>query len=164
MSLYDTPLLLIDGSSTDLSAWADDALLIVNVASKCGFTGQYAGLEALHRAYADRGLHVLGFPCDQFGGQEPGTEAEIAAFCSATYGVSFPMFGKVDVRGPGRDPLWAELTGATDAAGEAGEVQWNFEKFLVGPAGAVVARFRTPVAPDDPALVAAVEAVLPGPR
>lgn len=161
MSLYDLPLRSLDGAETDLSAYAGDALLVVNVASKCGFTRQYAGLEELARGYARRGLTVLGFPCNQFGGQEPGSEAEIAEFCSATYGVSFPLFAKVDVNGPDRSPVFAELTAAADPAGEAGDVQWNFEKFLVAPGGEVRARFRTRTEPDDPALVAALEGALP---
>jgi glutathione peroxidase len=133
----------------------------VNVASKCGLTPQYAGLEELQRTYGSRGFSVLGFPCNQFYGQEPGTAEEIATFCAATYGVSFPMFEKVEVNGEGRHPLFAILTEALDDAGEAGDVRWNFEKWLVSPTGDVVRRFRPQWEPDDPGLVAAVEAVLP---
>jgi glutathione peroxidase len=136
-------------------------LLIVNVASKCGLTPQYAGLEDLHKRFADQGFAVVGFPCNQFGGQEPGSADEIAEFCSATYGVSFPMFEKIDVNGAQRHPIYTELTATADAEGEAGDVQWNFEKFLVGPDGAVLARFRPMTAPDAPELVEAIEANLP---
>jgi len=151
----------LDGTDASLDDYAGLAVLVVNVASKCGFTRQYAGLEALYERYRDRGLTVLGFPCNQFGGQEPGSAEEIAEFCSLTYGVSFPMFDKVDVNGPDRHPLFARLTEAADVTGKAGDVTWNFEKFLVSPQGEVVGRFRTKVEPDDPALVDAIEAVLP---
>ena len=124
-------------------------------------TPQYAGLERLHERYAGRGFAVVGFPCNQFGGQEPGTAAEIGEFCSTTYGVTFPMFEKVEVNGPGRHPVYTELTAIPDASGEAGDVQWNFEKFLVGPDGRVLARFRPQTTPEDPALIAAIEANLP---
>jgi glutathione peroxidase len=134
----------------------------VNVASDCGFTPQYAGLEALYERYRRRGLSVLGFPSNQFGAQEPGAAEEIAEFCSSTYGVTFPMFAKTDVNGPDRHPLFERLTRTADAEGNAGDVAWNFEKFLVSPDGEVVARFRSSVAPDDPAVLAAVESVLPG--
>ncbi len=158
MTLSDIPLTRLDGTSGALPA--GQALLVVNVASKCGLTPQYAGLEELQKTYADRGFSVLGFPCNQFLGQEPGTSEEIAEFCSATYGVSFPMFEKVDVNGEDRHPLFAELTAVPDAAGEAGDVQWNFEKWLVAPDGSVQ-RFRPATEPLDPTLVSAIEAVLP---
>ena len=161
MSLYDIPLQTLDGTPTSLGEYRGTALLLVNVASKCGLTPQYAGLEKLHENYADRGFAVLGFPCNQFAGQEPGTPEEIATFCSTSYGVTFPLFAKLEVNGAGRHPLYAELTRAPDATGEAGDVAWNFEKFLVGPHGDIRARFRPKVTPGDPALVAAVEAVLP---
>ena len=151
----------LDGADADLADYAGQAVLVVNVASKCGFTDQYAGLEALYERYHERGFTILGFPCNQFGGQEPGSAAEIAEFCSLTYGVTFPMFDKTDVNGPDRHPLFARLTETADGNGRAGDVQWNFEKFLVAPDGEVVARFRTKVEPDDPALVDAIEAVLP---
>ena len=152
----------LDGSPASLADFDGQALLVVNVASKCGFTPQYAGLEALYERYRDRGLAVLGFPSNQFGSQEPGSADEIAEFCSATYGVTFPMFAKTDVNGPDRHPLYERLTRTADATGEAGDVQWNFEKFLVSPTGEVAGRFRSSVTPDDPALLEAVESVLPG--
>jgi glutathione peroxidase len=151
----------LDGTDASLEDYAGQAVLVVNVASKCGFTRQYAGLEALHERYRDRGFTILGFPCNQFGGQEPGSAEEIAEFCSTTFGVTFPMFDKVDVNGPDRHPLFARLTETGDRDGESGDVRWNFEKFLVAPDGQVVGRFRTKVEPDDPALVDAIEAALP---
>jgi glutathione peroxidase len=160
MALHDVPLTTIDGAKADLADYAGTTLLIVNVASKCGFTRQYEGLEKLHKEYADRGFAVLGFPCNQFGAQEPGTAEEIQEFCSLTWGVTFPLFDKVDVNGDDRHPLYAQLTETPDAAGKAGDVQWNFEKFLVSRDGSVLGRFRSKTEPDDPALVAAVEADL----
>jgi glutathione peroxidase len=154
-------LTLLDGSDTTFDAYAGRALLVVNVASQCGFTRQYAGLEALHERFRDRGLTVLGVPCNQFGEQEPGTAEEIAEFCQVNFGVTFPLLAKTDVNGPDRHPLFARLTEVADATGKAGDVTWNFEKFLVSPQGEVVGRFRSKVEPDDPALVAAIEAVLP---
>jgi glutathione peroxidase len=132
------------------------------VASKCGLTPQYEGLQKLHEEYAARGFEVLGFPCNQFMGQEPGTADEIREFCDTSYAVTFPIFEKIDVNGDQRHQIFAELTEAPDAAGEAGDVKWNFEKFLVAPDGKVVGRFRPQVAPDDAALVAAIEEQLPG--
>jgi glutathione peroxidase len=158
---YDIPLVRIEGVPETLGSYRGKALLVVNVASRCGFTPQYAGLQALYERYRDRGLEVLGFPCNQFLGQEPGTEEEIRAFCSTTYGVTFPLFRKTEVNGEGRHPLYRILTEHPDDAGVAGDVQWNFEKFLVAPDGEVVGRFRTMVAPDDPALVGAIERHLP---
>ena len=154
-------LTLLDGSDTTLDAYAGQALLIVNVASQCGFTRQYAGLEALYERYHERGLTVIGVPSNQFGEQEPGTAEEIAAFCQENFGVTFPLLAKTDVNGPDRHPLFARLTEVADATGRAGDVTWNFEKFLVSPQGEVVGRFRSMVEPDDPELVAAIEAVLP---
>jgi glutathione peroxidase len=154
-------LTLLDGSDTTVDAYAGQALLVVNVASQCGFTRQYAGLEALHERYRDRGLTVVGVPCNQFGAQEPGTAEEIAEFCQVNFGVTFPLLAKTDVNGPDRHPLFARLTEVADATGKAGDVSWNFEKFLVSPQGEVVGRFRTKIEPDDPELVAAIEAVLP---
>ena len=162
VSLYDVPLTTLSGEPASLADHRGKALLVVNVASKCGLTPQYAGLEVLHERYADRGFSVLGFPSNQFMGQEPGTSEEIATFCSTTYGVTFPLFEKTDVNGPERHPLYAELTETPDADGQAGDVVWNFEKFLVSPEGEVVARFRPQVEPEDPTLVEAVEAQLPG--
>jgi glutathione peroxidase len=161
MTVYDVPVKTLAGQPASLGELAGKTLLVVNVASKCGLTPQYSGLEQLHERFGGRGFAVVGFPCNQFGGQEPGSAEDIAEFCSATYGVSFPMFEKIDVNGPGRHPIYAELTAVPDASGEAGDIQWNFEKFLVGPDGAVLARFRPRVSPDDPALVALIEANLP---
>lgn len=142
MSLYDIPLHTLTGEPTSLGAHRGAALLVVNVASKCGLTPQYEGLERLQQRYAERGFTVLGVPCNQFAGQEPGTSEEIQTFCSTTYGVSFPLLEKIDVNGEQRHPLYAELTRTPDAQGEAGDVQWNFEKFLISPDGEVVGRFR----------------------
>lgn len=161
MSIYDVDVRTIDGEQKTLTEYKGKALMIVNVASKCGFTPQYEGLQKLYEEFAPRGFEILGFPCNQFAGQEPGTEAEIASFCSTTYGVSFPMFSKVDVNGDDRHALYTELTQAKDASGAAGDVTWNFEKFLVSPDGSVVGRFRTLVAPEDPELRHAIEAALP---
>jgi glutathione peroxidase len=136
-------------------------LLIVNTASECGFTPQYAGLQKLFESYEARGLTVLGFPCNQFGEQEPGSAEEIASFCSLTYGVTFPMFEKIEVNGPGRNPLYAELSTVADAKGKAGDVEWNFEKFVVSPEGEIVARFRPKTSPDAPNVVALIESLLP---
>jgi glutathione peroxidase len=155
MSLYDLEVQTLSGETTTLGALAAGrAALIVNVASRCGLTPQYAGLEQLHEDVA--GLTVIGVPSNQFKGQEPGTAQEIAQFCSATYGVTFPLLAKTDVNGEGRHPLYAELTQLADAEGAAGDVQWNFEKVLVDRDGQPVARFRPLVDPADPALVAKV--------
>lgn len=161
MSIHDIPLTDLDGQPTSLAAYDGRLLLLVNVASRCGMTPQYAGLERLQQTYADRGLTVVGFPCNQFKGQEPGSNEEIKTFCTTTYGVTFPMMDKVEVNGEGRHPLYAELTAAADASGEAGDVQWNFEKFLVSPAGEVVGRFRPRTEPEDPAVLDAIESHLP---
>ncbi len=162
MSIYDVPITALDGSPLDLDAMKGRAVMVVNVASKCGLTPQYTGLEALQERYADRGFTVLGVPCNQFAGQEPGSSEEIQTFCSTTYGVTFPMTEKVDVNGPERHPLYRQLADVADDEGNAGDVAWNFEKFLVSPAGEVVHRFRPQVEPESPGVVAAVEAVLPG--
>ncbi|OKJ70176.1 glutathione peroxidase [Streptomyces sp. CB02460] len=161
MTLYDIPLRTLTGEPTSLGDYRGRAVLLVNVASKCGLTPQYAGLERLQKEYGDRGLTVLGVPCNQFGGQEPGTAEEIETFCSTTYGVSFPLLEKTEVNGANRHPLYAELTRVADADGEAGDVQWNFEKFLISPAGEPVARIRPRTEPDAPELVKAIEAQLP---
>ncbi|HET6859331.1 MAG TPA: glutathione peroxidase, partial [Streptomyces sp.] len=137
------------------------AVLVVNVASKCGLTPQYAGLEQLQKSYADRGFTVLGVPCNQFAGQEPGSAEEIQTFCSASYGVTFPLLEKIEVNGDHRHPLYKELTEVKDAEGEAGDIQWNFEKFLISAQGEVVGRFRPRTEPDAPEVVAAIEAQLP---
>ncbi|MFD3654956.1 glutathione peroxidase [Streptomyces sp. NPDC058620] len=161
MTLYDIPLHTLTGEPTTLSAYRGQAVLVVNVASKCGLTPQYEGLERLQKQYGDRGFTVLGVPCNQFAGQEPGTAEEIQSFCSATYGVSFPLLEKLDVNGDGRHPLYTELTKLVDADGTAGDVQWNFEKFLISPAGEPVARIRPRTEPEAPEVVAAIEAQLP---
>jgi glutathione peroxidase len=161
MSIYDAPVKTLDGQDASLKDHAGQALLIVNVASKCGLTPQYEALEKLHETYKDRGFSVIGVPCNQFMGQEPGTSDEIAEFCSATYGVTFPLLEKTDVNGAQQHPLFAQLNQQVDAAGEAGDVKWNFEKFLVSPTGEVVGRFRPQVTPDSPEVIAAIEGLLP---
>ena len=161
MTIYDIPVKTLSGEDSSLGALAGKTLLVVNVASKCGLTPQYSALEALHSRLADRGFAVVGFPCNQFGGQEPGTTEEIEEFCSMTYGVTFPMFEKIEVNGAGRHPIYDELTSVADASGEAGDIQWNFEKFLLGPDGSVVARFRPRTVPDDPQVLAVIESSLP---
>ena len=148
------------GQDSSLGALGGKALLVVNVASKCGLTPQYTALEGLHEEFAARGFSVVGFPCNQFGGQEPGTAEEIAEFCSATYGVTFPMFEKIEVNGPGRHAIYDSLTAVPDAYGEAGDIQWNFEKFLLRPE----ARSRPGSArdrPRSPEVLAVIEATLP---
>jgi glutathione peroxidase len=162
VSIYNAPVKTLQGDRASLTDYEGEALLIVNVASKCGFTKQYAQLEELQERYQGKGFAVLGFPCNQFGEQEPGTAEEIASFCAVTYGVTFPMFEKIDVNGPGRHPLYAELTTVADADGKAGDVAWNFEKFVVSPDGAVVARFRSRTSPDAPEVVALIDSLLPG--
>ena len=161
MSIYDVPINTLHGEPASLADYKGKALLLVNVASKCGLTPQYTGLEELQKKYADRGFSVLGFPCNQFGGQEPGSPDEIETFCSTTYGVTFPMFEKIDVNGDGRHLLYQQLTEKTDAEGKAGDIQWNFEKFLVSPDGEIVERFRPMTTPDDNSVVQAIEAQLP---
>ncbi len=159
--LYDVPIHTLQGKDSSLAPYKGKALLLVNVASKCGLTPQYAGLQKLQDTYGDKGFSVLGFPCNQFLEQEPGSPDEIAEFCSVNYGVTFPLFEKIDVNGPNRHPLYDELTTKADSEGAAGDIQWNFEKFLVSPAGEIVARFRPGVEPEDKALVDAVEGALP---
>ncbi len=161
MSIFEYPIKTLGGEEASLDEHRGEALLLVNVASKCGLTPQYTGLEQLQQTYGDRGFSVLGFPCNQFGGQEPGSAEDIETFCSTTYGVSFPMYEKVEVNGPDRHPLYEQLTAVLDADGKAGDIAWNFEKFLISPEGEVVARFRPLVEPDAPELVAAIEAQLP---
>jgi glutathione peroxidase len=154
--IFEAPIHTLEGEEGSLSPYKGKALLMVNVASRCGLTPQYAGLEKLQEQYGSKGFSVLGFPCNQFLGQEPGTSEEIAEFCSTTYGVTFPMFEKIEVNGPDRHPIYEELTKVADAEGQAGDITWNFEKFLVSPTGEVVARFRPQVEPEDPALVSAI--------
>lgn len=159
-SIHQVELPRLNGKLESLSAYSGKVVLAVNVASRCGYTPQYAGLQALNDRYADRGFVVLGFPCNQFFHQEPGTAEQIQEFCSVNYGVTFPLFAKLDVKGEGQHPLYAILTESADDAGKAGNVSWNFEKFLVGRDGRVVRRFRTKVVPEDPKIVEAIEALL----
>ena len=160
MDLY-ADLTGIDGRPLDSALLDGKAVLVVNVASKCGLTPQYEGLERLQRRFADSGFTVLGVPCNQFAGQEPGTPEEIQEFCSTTYQTSFPLTEKLDVNGRRRHRLYEALSGTSDADGRTGEVEWNFEKFLVSPNGEVVARFRPPVEPGDERVVTAIESALP---
>ena len=161
MSLLDLPIARLDGTDATLGdITGGGPALLVNVASKCGLTPQYTALEALHEEYAARGFTVVGVPCNQFGGQEPGTSEELAEFCSATYGVTFPLTEKVDVNGADRHPVYDELVQVADQAGKQGDVQWNFEKFLLDGSGSVVARFDPTVVPDDPRVTGAIESVL----
>ena len=162
MSIHSVAVNTLAGGETTLDKFAGQALLVVNVASKCGLTPQYEGLEQLQKTYGERGFSVIGVPCNQFAGQEPGTAEEIETFCSTTYGVSFPLLAKTDVNGPDRHPLYEQLTAQPDAAGEAGDIQWNFEKFLISPQGEVVGRFRPRTDPQAPEVLAAIEAQLPG--
>ncbi|MFC9255505.1 glutathione peroxidase, partial [Amycolatopsis thailandensis] len=162
MGIHDIPLKTLAGEDTTLGTLEGKTLLVVNVASKCGLTPQYTGLEKLQERYADKGFSVVGFPCNQFAGQEPGTAEEIQTFCSTTYGVSFPLFEKLDVIGETRHPLYTELTKASDAEGASGDVQWNFEKFLVAPSGEVVGRFRPRTEPEDETITKAIDAAIGG--
>jgi glutathione peroxidase len=157
-SLYDIKLKDIDGKDTSLAAYKGKAVLIVNVASKCGYTKQYAGLETIYQKYKDQGLVVLGFPCNQFGGQEPGTNEEIKQFCSSKYNVTFPMFDKIDVNGANRHPLYVALAGKDSPY--PGDIKWNFNKFLVGKDGKIVQRFDSKIAPESEEMAKAIEAVL----
>ncbi|HEX2074422.1 MAG TPA: glutathione peroxidase [Geodermatophilus sp.] len=160
--LLDLPVTTLQGEATTLGALTGGrTALVVNVASRCGLTPQYSKLEALQQEYGGRGFTVVGVPCNQFLGQEPGTEEEIARFCSATYGVTFPMTAKVEVNGLGAHPLYQRLREAPDATGAAGDVQWNFEKFLLSADGQVVARYRPRTEPDAPEVRAAIEELLP---
>lgn len=160
MEIYDIPVNTLAGEQGDLSPLRGKVALIVNVASRCGLTPQYAGLERLQEKYGADGFTVAGFPCNQFMGQEPGTSEEIATFCSTTYGVSFPLYEKIDVNGPDRHAVYEELVRHADAEGTAGDVQWNFEKFLVSRDGEVLARFRPRVEPEDATITEAIEAAL----
>ncbi len=157
MTIFDYPVSRLSGESGSLGDLKGKTLLIVNVASKCGLTPQYVGLERLHETYKDKGFSVVGFPCNQFGGQEPGSPEEIQEFCSMTYGVSFPMFEKVEVNGPGRHPIYEELTTFADPDGEAGDIKWNFEKFLISKDGEIVQRFRPMTDPEDSMVIDAIE-------
>ncbi len=160
--LLDVPVTTLQGETTTLRELTGGGpALVVNVASKCGLTPQYTALEALHEELSPRGFTVVGVPCNQFMGQEPGTAEEIAEFCSSTYGVTFPMTEKVDINGEGAHPLFQQLTAVPDADGKAGDAQWNFEKWLIDEQGTVVARFVPKTQPDAPEVRAAIEAVLP---
>ncbi len=159
-TLHDFTVKAIDGTQTSLSNYAGKVLLVVNVASKCGLTPQYTALEALYRKHHARGFEVLGFPCNQFGGQEPGTEQEIQSFCSTKYDVTFPLFAKLDVNGDNRAPVYDFLTQAATGPDAAGDITWNFAKFLVDKQGKVIARFSPTEKPDSAAITAALDKVL----
>ena len=159
-TIYEVDLPRLDGKPARLSEYVGKVILAVNVASKCGFTPQYAGLEALYEKYSPQGFTILGFPCNQFFGQEPGDAEKIQEFCSVNYGVTFPLFTKLDVKGDKQHPLYAILTETPDDEGKAGNVKWNFEKFLIGRDGRPVRRFRSKVVPENPKLVEAIESLL----
>jgi glutathione peroxidase len=159
MTIYDIPANTLSGESSSLAPFEGKTVLVVNVASKCGLTPQYEGLEKLQKQYEGRDFSVVGFPSNQFAGQEPGTSEEIQTFCSTTYGVTFPLFEKIDVNGDDQHPIYAELNKTADAEGYSGDIRWNFEKFLIGPDGSVQ-RFAPQTEPEDPALVSAIEATL----
>ena len=160
MSIYATPIATLNGQPNALAAADGKVTLLVNVASKCGLTPQYEQLEGLQKTYGDRGFTVVGVPCNQFLGQEPGTSEEIATFCSTTYGVTFPLTEKIDVNGDNQHPLYAALTPVADIEGEKGDIRWNFEKFLIGRDGSVIARFHPKTSPDDAVITAAIESAL----
>ena len=160
MAVHDISVNTLSGQPSSIGAHAGKTLLIVNVASKCGLTPQYTALQQIYDRYGDRGFEVLGFPCNQFGGQEPGSAQQIEEFCSLNYGVTFPMFEKIDVNGPNRHPLYDELVQTADVEGHDGDIRWNFEKFLIAPDGEIVARYSPMVVPDDPTIVADIEANL----
>ncbi|HEX4822608.1 MAG TPA: glutathione peroxidase [Acidimicrobiales bacterium] len=161
MSIYDVSINSLDGTPADLLQYKGKAVLLVNVASKCGLTPQYTGLENLQKKYADKGFTVLGVPCNQFMGQEPGTPEEIKEFCSTTYGVTFPLTEKVDVNGDDRHALYDQLVDVADAEGHTGDIRWNFEKFVISPDGDVVARFNPTVEPESAEIVQTIEKALP---
>ncbi|HEX4421905.1 MAG TPA: glutathione peroxidase [Kofleriaceae bacterium] len=160
-TMWDAAIHTLQGKDAKLADYRGKALLLVNVASKCGLTPQYTALEALHERLAPKGFSVIGFPCNQFGAQEPGSPEQIATFCSTTYGVTFPMTEKIDVNGAGRHPIYRELTQVADGSGHTGDIRWNFEKFVVSADGKTITRFDPEVAPDAPAVLAAIEAGLP---
>jgi glutathione peroxidase len=161
MSILDAPIARLDGSAATLGEiTGGQPALLVNVASRCGLTPQYSALEQIHEKYADRGFTVVGVPCNQFGGQEPGTSGEIAEFCSATYGVTFPMTEKIDVNGARRHEIYRALVLTPNEKGYVADVEWNFEKFLIDGSGAIVARFRAGVLPDDPRVLAAIDSLV----
>ena len=160
-AMWNAPIKTLQGKPTSLEAYQGKALLVVNVASKCGLTPQYEQLEAVAKKYQGRGLEVVGFPCNQFGGQEPGSAEEIQEFCSTTYGVTFPMMEKIDVNGDGRHPIYQALTPIPDASGHQGDIRWNFEKFVISADGSQITRFSPKTKPDDPSVIAAIENALP---
>lgn len=162
-NVHDLSAKTIDGTDKSLGDYRGKVLLVVNVASRCGLTPHYTGLEKLYRDKHAAGLEVLGFPCNQFGAQEPGTEAEIQSFCQSKYDVTFPLFSKIDVNGPNQHPLYGQLTSAPTKPATSGDIAWNFEKFVIGKDGSITARFAPPTAPDDPALVAAIDSALAAP-
>jgi len=159
--MWDLPIKTLRGQPSSLAAYKGKAILVVNVASECGLTPQYTALEAVQEKYAAKGFTVLGVPCNQFGGQEPGTAEEIEHFCSTTFGVTFPMTEKVEVNGPNRHPLYNELTQINDAQDYQGDIRWNFEKFLISADGTKITRFSPKTTPDDPSVIAAIEGALP---
>jgi glutathione peroxidase len=161
VAVYELQVQTLDGHTLDLAQFSGRAALVVNVASRCGLTPQYEALQRVHERFEPRGFSVIGVPCNQFGEQEPGSPEEIAAFCSGEYAVSFPLTAKLDVNGPNRHPLYQELISTPDADGRSGDVQWNFEKFLVSPEGRVVGRFRPVTEPESPEVLTAIEAALP---
>jgi glutathione peroxidase len=160
MSLYDVPVATLEGADGKLAEQKGNVTLVVNVASQCGLTPQYAGLQKLYEQYQSQGFSVLGFPCNQFGAQEPGTTGEIKTFCETSYGVTFPMFEKIEVNGDDQHPLYEQLTKTADAEGHTGDIRWNFEKFLLSRDGEVIARFSPLVEPEAPELVSAIEGAL----
>jgi glutathione peroxidase len=160
--LYDIQVRTLSGDPTTLGRFRKQTMLVVNVASECGLTPQYTQLQQLFDRYGERGFTVVGFPCNQFGAQEPGGPAAIQTFCAKNYGVTFPLMEKIDVNGPARHAIYGVLTQVADGSGGAGDIQWNFEKFLVSPEGATIARFRPKTRPDDPAVIAAIESALGG--
>ena len=160
MSIYATAISQLDGTPNALAKAEGKVTLLVNVASKCGLTPQYETLEQLQKSYAAKGFTVIGVPCNQFMGQEPGSAEEIQSFCSTTYGISFPLTEKIDVNGDNRHPLYASLTPVADGEGESGDIRWNFEKFLMGRNGEVIARFHPKTAPDAAEVISAIESAL----
>ena len=159
--MWNSPIKTLRGKPTTLAEHKGKALMIVNVASECGLTPQYATLEELQKKYGPKGFTVVGFPCNQFGGQEPGTAEEIEKFCSSNYGITFPITEKIEVNGPARHDIYKSLTQIADASGHTGDIRWNFEKFVVSADGTQVTRFSPKTTPDDPTVIAAVEAALP---
>ncbi len=159
--MWNAPIKTLQGEDTKLDDFKGKALLLVNVASECGLTPQYASLEALQQHYEDQGFTVIGFPCNQFGGQEPGSAEEIESFCATNYEITFPMMEKIDVNGPDAHQIYRELTTLTDNTGHSGDIQWNFEKFVIAADGETVTRFSPKTLPNDDAVIAAIEAGLP---